>query len=56
MEPRATLEAVPSLLRTFGFFKVGGELPIKLSENQRKQDAIQREKFNDLLEGIDISL
>lgn len=56
MEPQTTLEAYPSLLRTFGFFKVGGELPIKLSEDERKMEAMGRERFNDLLGGIDVSL
>lgn len=56
MEPRATFEAYPSLARTYGFFRVGSELPIKLSEDERKQDQREREKFNDLLTGVDVSL
>lgn len=56
VESRATLEAYPPLLRTFKFFEVGNELPIKLTDNEKKQELMEREKFNDLLSGIDISL
>ncbi len=55
MEPRATLEAYPYLLRTFGFFKVGGNLPLNFPDDQSKLDIRERERFNNLLEGIDIS-
>lgn len=56
VEPYATLEAYPSLLRTFKFFEVGNELPVKLTDDERKQERLERERFNDLLGGIDISL
>lgn len=56
VEPNATLEAYPPILRTFKFFEVGGNLPIRLTPDERKQEQIDREKFNDFLGGIDISL
>ena len=54
--PQATLEAYPPLMRTFGFFKVGGDLPIRLSDSERVIDQIEREKFNDFLGGMNVSL
>ncbi|MBI2019234.1 hypothetical protein HYS95_01015 [Candidatus Daviesbacteria bacterium] len=56
VEPRTTLEAYPPLLRTFKFFEVGNRLPVKLTDDERKQETLEREKFNDLLGEIDISL
>ncbi len=56
MEPRATLEAYPSFLRTFKFFEVGSELPIKLSPDQKQQEEMDKEKLETLLDGIDVSL
>ena len=50
------LEANPSLLRTYGFFRVGGEFPMRVQEDQGVRYRIERERFNDLLAGIDISL
>lgn len=55
VKPHVTLEAYPPVLRTFKFFEVGNELPVKLTDDERKQEMIERERFNDLLGGIDIS-
>lgn len=54
MEPQATLEAYPNLLRTFGFFRVGAELPIKVPESEIKPEVMSRARLNDLLGGIDV--
>lgn len=51
-----TLEAYPPLLRTFKFFEVGNELPVKLTDDEREQEELEREKINKLLDGIDISI
>lgn len=56
VEPRTTLEAYPRLLRTYGFFRVGSTLPIRMSEDEKKKEKMKIEEFNDLLKGIDISL
>jgi len=56
VKPHTTLEARPPVLRTFKFFEVGNELPVKLTNDEKKQEQLEREKFNDLLGGIDISL
>lgn len=48
------LEVNPHLLRTFGFFKVGSELPIKVPESEIKPEVMSRTRFNDLLGGIDV--
>lgn len=56
IEPGATLEGYPPILRTFKFFEVGSKLPIKFVEDQRKKEQIEKERLNDLLAGIDISL
>ncbi len=44
-EPGITLEAYPRLLRTYGFFKVGSKLPIKLSQDEKKKEQMEKEKF-----------
>lgn len=54
MEPGAILEAHPYLLLTFGFFKVGAELPIKVPESEIKPEVMSRARFNGLLDGIGI--
>ncbi|MDO8638767.1 MAG: hypothetical protein Q7R43_04275 [Candidatus Daviesbacteria bacterium] len=56
VEPNATLEAYPKTLRVFKFFEVGSRLPINLTESEKKIAIIEREKFNDLLGGIDTSV
>ena len=43
-------------LKAYGFFRVGSELPIKLPEDEKKKEQMEKEKFNDLLEGIDVRL
>lgn len=53
VEPRTVVETNPALLRTFGFFKVGSNLPVKVPEDEGKRE---KEKFNDFLKGIEISL
>jgi len=55
-KPGVTLEAFPRLLRTYGFFKVGGTLPIKLTESEEKKEQVEKEKFEDLLKDIKVSL
>lgn len=55
VKPHITLEAYPPLLRTFKFFEVGNELPVKLTDDEREQKELEREKINKLLDGIDIS-
>lgn len=55
VKPHVTLEAYPPLLRTFKFFEVGNELPVKLTDDEREQEELEREKINKLLDGIDIS-
>lgn len=56
IEPRTTLEAYTPLLRTYGFFKVGSKLPIRMLEDEKKKERMEKEKFNDLLDGINVSL
>lgn len=56
VEPHVTLEACPTVLRVFKFFEVGSDLPVKLTVDERKQEQLEREKFNDLLGGVDISM
>lgn len=56
IEPYATLEAYPAVLRVFNFFEVGSRLPMRLMDDEKKYERIEREKFNDLLGGIDISI
>lgn len=56
IEARTTLEAYPSALRVFKFFEVGSNLPIRLTNDETRQEQLERERFNDLLGGIDISL
>lgn len=56
VKPYATLEAYPPLLKVFKFFEVGSELPVKLTEDKKRQEQIEREKFNDLLGGVDIAI
>jgi len=56
MQPQTTLEAYPRFLRTYGFFKVGSNLPMKMSEDEKKKEQIEREKFEDILKDIKISL
>lgn len=51
--PQTMLEAYPRLLRTYGFFKVGSELPIKMPEDKKK---IQDEKLGIILKDVDVSL
>jgi len=52
----ATLEAYPYLLRTYGFFKVGSKLQIKLEESQLQKKEREKENFNNLLKDVDIDL
>lgn len=54
-EPHAILKAYPRFMRVFKFFEIGSSLPIKLTVNEKRQEQIEREKFNDLLGGIDTS-
>ncbi|GEM_PF-1804525 len=54
--PRATLEAYPPILRTFKFFEVGNELPVKLTDEEIKQEKLERERFNDFLGGVNTSI
>lgn len=55
VKPHTTLEAYPSVLRTFKFFEVGNKLPVKLTDDEKEQEALEREKINKLLDGIDFS-
>ena len=56
MDSHATLETYPPFLRTFNFFEVGSRLPIQSAPDQREQDKLAKDKFDELLSGIDISL
>lgn len=56
LSPHATLEAYPSLLRVCKFFEVGNGLLVRLTDDEIKQEGSERERFNDLLGGIDTSL
>ncbi|MBF8249695.1 MAG: hypothetical protein HW400_296 [Candidatus Levybacteria bacterium] len=55
-ESGITLEANPRLLRTFGFFKTGSELPLKMSETEKQREKLAKEKFDHLLKDINVSL
>lgn len=54
--PNTTLEAYPKLLRTYGFFKVGSELPIKMPEAQKQKEEMGKDRLNELLKDIEINL
>lgn len=56
VEAYTTLETYPPVLRVFKFFEVGSDLPVKLTDDEKKQEQLEREKFNDLLGGIDTSI
>lgn len=56
INPYATLEADPHILRVFKFFEVGNGLLVKLTADEREQEQLKREEFNDLLGGINTSL
>ncbi|MDO8621339.1 MAG: hypothetical protein Q7R31_03605 [Candidatus Levybacteria bacterium] len=56
IQSHVTPEAHPAFLRTFKFFEVGSDLPIKLAPDEKEREKIAKDKFNDLLRGIDISL
>jgi hypothetical protein len=53
---KATLEAHPRLLRTYGFFSVGSKLPIRESESEQKKLQMEKEKFEELIKDVKISL
>lgn len=48
VEPYATLEAYPPILRVFKFFEVGSSLPVRLTDDEKKQEQLEREKLSDL--------
>lgn len=56
VEPGVIFESQAPLFRTVSFFKVGSELPIKLSDSERVQDQLEREKFNDFLGGMNVDI
>lgn len=56
LSPHATLEADLPLLRVCKFFEVGSGLLVRLTADEREQEQLKREEFNDLLGGIDTSI
>lgn len=55
VNPGATLEAFPRLLRTYGFFRIGSMLPIKQTESEQKKEQIEKEKFEEFLKDVNVS-
>lgn len=56
INPHTILEAYPPILRVWKFFEVGSGLPIRLTDDEREQEQLGRERLNALLGGIDTSI